>query len=199
MIRRRHGLYIRCGNKIFAAVLKAASASILLAIIQKYYKYISDLRNKDNLNMRRLHEFAPRLKRNQIEGKYVILISRDPVERFRSACVEAEKTVEDAISELGTQKMNQHFVPTSAWLIDGCKLYKFEEHLEDAVRELGLDWPMHDVKGKEKPKPVLTKKQIEAVKLFYAADISLHKSIKKAGQIWTASKTPSVEDILKFR
>ena len=186
IVKQRKGIYIKCGDKIFAAVLKAASGSIVLAILQKYYKNISDLRNRGDINVRRLHSYAPKLKKSQINGKDVVLISRNPIERFRSACVEAEKTVEDAISELGTQKMNQHFVPTSAWLIDGCKLYKFEEHLEDAVRELGLDWPMHNVRGKEKPKPVLTEDQVQKIKIFYAEDFALYNSIKKAGQIWTA-------------
>lgn len=200
MIGKRNETYIKCGDKIYAGVLKAASGSIILAILQKYYRTISDLENRGNINMRRLHFFAPKLKKHQIRGEHVVLISRNPIERFRSACVEAEKTAEEAILELGTKKMNVHFTPTSTWLINGCKLYKFEDHLEDAVKELGLNWPMqHDVKGKGKPKPVLTEEQIEAVESFYEEDLQLYRSIKKAGQIWTASKTPSVEDVLKFR
>lgn len=200
MIKKRKEAYIKCGDKIYASVLKAASGSIILAILQKYYRNISDLENAVDINLRRLHVFAPKLKKPQIRGEHVVLISRDPIERFCSACVEAEKTAEEAILELGTKKMNIHFTPTSNWLINGCKLYKFENHLEEAVKELGLDWPMqHDVKGKRKPKPVLTGEQVEAVESFYEEDLQLHKSIKKAGQIWTASKTPSVEDVLKFR
>jgi len=186
IVEQRKGIYIKCGDKIFAAVLKSASGSIILAILQKYYKNISDLCERGDINMRRLHHFTPKLKKSQINGKDVVLISRNPIERFRSACVEAEETAEEAILKLGKKEMNPHFTTTPNWLVDGCKLYKFEEHLEEAVKELGLEPLPHNVKGKQKPKPVLTEDQVQKIKIFYAEDFALYNSIKKAGQIWTA-------------
>jgi len=197
--KRREGFYVKCGDKIFAAVLKSASGSIILAILEKHYKYISDTNSHIQLDMKRLHLEAPKLRKGQINGKNVILISRNPMERFRSACVEAEKTPEEAINEFGSSKMNPHFIPTSHWLVDGCKLYKFEDHLEEAVKDLGLDWPMPIVKGKKIPKPILTPEQVKSVELFYNEDIILHRSIKKAAQPWEALKKPSVEEVLKFK
>jgi len=193
--------YVKSTEGIYAAVYKAASASILYSIAEKHYKNVlNDHRlPKGDFDLLRVHDIIPKIEKSLISSSQVVLISRDPVERFISACVEQEITPSRALRKLSENDINHHFLPTSDWLVDGCKLYKFEEHLQDAVKDLGLTWPMVKISGKKIKKPKLTKEQIKKIESFYAKDVALYKSIKKAGQIWTASKTPSVEDILKFR
>jgi hypothetical protein len=193
--------YVKCGEKIYAAVYKAASASILYSIAEKHYKNVlhEPRIKKEDFDLFRVHDVIPKFEKSLILGSQVVLISRDPVERFVSACAEMEITPSRALKSLGKDNMNHHFVPTSNWLVDGCRLYKFEEHLQDIVKDLDLTWPMVKISGKKIEKPKLKEVQIKKIERFYAEDVALHKSIKKAGQIWTASKTPSVEDILKFR
>ena len=200
---KKRCFYVKAKGGIYAAVYKAAYASILYSIAEKHYKNVlyNPQIKKEDFNHFRVHDAIPKLKRSLIVGNQVILISRDPVERFISACVETGTNPLRVLKQFREKKkrIDEHFWPTSNWLVDGCRLYKFEEHLQDAVEDLGLNWPMVKIAGKNIKKPELKKEFREEVETIYAEDIALHKSIKKAGQIWTASKTHSVEDILKFR
>jgi len=123
-----------------------------------------------------------------------IIPVRDPVERFRSACAQEGKTADEA---LNAESLSNHFRHTSEWLVDGAKLYKFPEHIDDIAIDLGLDEiaSVNDSATNNGPKPELTPTQIEAVQALYADDIALYESITEAGQVYTAPPAPATEEL----
>lgn len=180
--------YIKSGSAHFALNFKAATSSIARAIVSAHYPDIEDnLINNTSypegltVDNSRWHSQLP--KTETPDGD-VILIVRDPVERFRSACVETGKTPDEALSEQGQK--NNHFWPTSRLLVDGCKLYRFESDLDAAATSLGLSLPLPNIDGGNGEKPTLTPEQLAQVQAIYADDIALYESITEAGQVWVA-------------
>lgn len=187
--------YIKSGVVYFALNFKAATSSITRAIVSTHYSEIEDnLTNNTSypegrsVDNSRWHSQLPK---TEDPDANVVLIVRDPVERFRSACVEAGKTPDEALSEQGQK--NTHFWPTSRLLVDGCKLYRFESDLDDAATALGLTLPLPDIDGGNGEKPDLTPEQLERVQAIYADDIALYESITEAGQVWTKPPTPATD------
>lgn len=178
-------LYFTAGDKFLAFNLKAASSSLARAIATAYY----------NLSVEQLAQ--PKLQGyldivNEPDGE-VILVVRNPVERFRSACAETGKEVDDALTEITNGEHDLHLWPTSRLLVDGCKLYRFESDLDDAAAELGLSLPLPNIDGGNPPKPDLTPEQLARVQAIYADDIALYESITEAGQVWTKPPTPTTD------
>jgi len=189
--------YIKSGSKYFALNFKAASSSIIRAIISSHYPEIEDKlvncstypdgRTADNS---RLHGIIP--KTDDPNGE-VVLIVRDPIERFRSACAETRKTPDEALSEQGQK--NIHFWPTSRFLANDCRLYRFESDLAEAAAALGLSLPLPNIINPNGEKPDLTAEQLLQVQTIYAEDIALYESINETGQIWTTPSTPVTDEM----
>jgi hypothetical protein len=178
-------LYFTAGDKFLAFNPKAASSSLARAIATAYC----------NLSVEQLAQ--PKLQSyldivNEPDGE-VILVVRDPVERFRSACAETGKEVDDALTEITNGEHDLHLWPTSRLLVDGCKLYRFESDLDDAATALGLTLPLPDIDGGNGEKPDLTPEQLARVQAIYADDIALYESITEAGQVWTKPPTPTTD------
>lgn len=189
--------YIKAGSAHFALNFKAATSSIARAIVSTHYPEIEDnLANNTSypegmsVDNSRWHSQLP--KTEKPEGE-VILIVRDPVERFRSACAETGKSPEEALSEQGQR--NNHFWPTSRLLVDGCKLYRFESDLDAAATALGLSLPLTNIAGDNPPKPTLTAEEQAQVESVYADDIALYESITEAGQVWTKPPIPATDEM----
>jgi hypothetical protein len=112
---------------------------------------------------------------------------RDPVERFRSACAQEDRTAAQEISRLERGRQSYHTKPTSSYLCSPSKLYKFPEHIKEIARDLGLD-EIHKINIGEThnhtPKPVLTKEEKKKVEELYAEDLALFNLIENAGQIY---------------
>lgn len=125
-----------------------------------------------------------------------IIPVRDPVERFRSACAQDGVVDVDALLdklEAGDRPSGTfHYKPTSDYLVAGCALYKFPEHIADIAAALGLSEipSVNDSESNNIPKPTLTATQLARVEAIYAADSSLRESVLASGQRYTA---PSVE------
>jgi hypothetical protein len=188
--------YIQSGNAHYALNFKAASSSLVRAIITAHYPEILDhIYNNITYTAgstpenKRFHYKLP--KTENPEGE-VILIVRDPVERFRSACSETGKTPDEALTE--QVQMNNHFWPTSRLLVDGCKLYRFESDLDEAATALGLTLPLPNIDGGSSEKPTLTPEQLTQVQAIYADDITLFESISSAGQVYIATPVPATDD-----
>lgn len=177
--------YIICGDKSYAINLKAASASFISAIVSDHYPVLNDtLLNNTSYaegvtrNNLRLHGLVDKVE--EAVGT-VVMIVRDPVQRFRSACGEMGLTAAE-----GLVSDNEHFRSASSLLKDGTKLYRFESDLSAAATELGLTLPLPNIPSTG-TKPVLTTDELAQVKNKYADDIILHNSITQAGQLWSNS------------
>lgn len=189
--------YIKSGNAYFALNFKAATSSIARAIVSAHYPDIEDnlLNNTSypegvSIENSRWHSQLPKTENPDSD---VVLIVRDPVERFRSACAETGKTPDEALSEQGQR--NMHFWPTSRLLLDGCKLYRFESDLDAAVTALGLAPPLPDIDGGNGPMPDLTPEELSRIQEVYADDITLYESITEAGQTYNAPPVPVTDEM----
>lgn len=121
----------------------------------------------------------------------VLIPVRDPIERFRSACVQNRRTNVTEIDELldlleaGNDRFTQnfHLVPVIAFTEhdQSCKLYKFPDHLDELASEAGLVLPLPLLNSARVDKPVLTQQQQRRVGDYYADDIDLFHSIESPG------------------
>lgn len=174
-----------------AVNLKAASASLSRAIIKSHHPNVERVittppgngngtaypvgKNADNT---RWHGLCPRVESK--DRDQVVLVVRDPIERFRSACAEVGiADVDELLSRLesGTEP-NQHFASQSRFATLNPTLYRFETDLEQLAEDLNLEWPMPNItRQKPNPKPDLTSDQVARVAQIYADDILMHESI----------------------
>ena len=199
--------YIKAGDKVLALNFKAGSSSLIRAIVQAYYPDIEDtITNQthypqgQDANSSRWHYLVDKTESPTVP---VVLVVRNPVERFRSACAETRTVDVDALLgklEAG-DKVNNHFWPTSRLLVDGCKLYRFESDLDDVATELGLTLPLPNITGTGTgTKPDLTPEQLARVEAIYADDIALFNSITEAGQVYVSPPQPlTAEDVAQAK
>jgi hypothetical protein len=140
----------------------------------------------------RLHGICPKV--NPSERQVVLLLVRDPVEKFRSACAESNIPDVDAkltALEAGNQLRDVHFWPQSRLIAGATKLFLFPDHLDDLATEAGLSLPLPDIDGgHDRPKPDLTTEQLARVQAIYADDIALFNSITEPGQVHTIPEPP---------
>jgi len=138
--------------------------------------------------------------------KPVVLLVRDPVERFVSACQQigiSTKDVDAAIESLskgkpvpslakrprrrgdksrpGLLRENIHFRNQHSLAAGETLCFRFPEHLPDVAKLLGIEGDLPKDNAAKRDKPVLTKKQEAAVKALYAEDAALFAAIKKPG------------------
>ena len=161
---------------------KSGSSAIAKAIYLK-------LKNDDQITQQELEAtgagFQHKVLQNQ-DPYFPMIPVRDPVERFRSACAQEDRTAAQEISRIERNRYSFHTKPTSAYLVEGATLYKFPEHIKEIARDLGLDEiaRVNDSNSNNSPKPILTDDEIKRVEELYADDISLYNSIENAGQIY---------------
>lgn len=181
--------YYQTPTHAVAVNYKVASASLARAIIATYHPDTdsvlttppgngngTDYPDGHNADTIRWHEQCPKI--DPSEREHVVLLIRDPIEKFRSACAESDITDVDALLdklEAGDSR-NVHFWPQSRF--EGItKYYRFESDLEQMANDLGLDWPLPNITkpgGSKTPKPNLTPDQLTRVKTIYAEDLALH-------------------------
>lgn len=125
---------------------------------------------------------------NNPVGK-TLLAFREPVTRFASTVayleMDAEKTItilendECAVVDKASVKLrtNVHFAPQFPLINSETTIYKFPDRLKDMCLDADLDWPMETVNEGKNKKPVLTDKQIERIKAFYAEDVKIFSSL----------------------
>jgi hypothetical protein len=183
-----------------AVNFKVGSATLARAIIAAHHPDINSVmttphgagngtaypagKSADNM---RMHSFCPKLA-DPKDRPVTLLAVRDPVEKFRSACVESKVSDVDAkLTELETNGFTRdvHFWAQSR-LLEGneIKLYRFPSDLDALATEAGLSLPLPDIDGGNDSgtKPTLTSKQLERVQAIYADDIALYESITEVGQ-----------------
>jgi hypothetical protein len=129
--------------------------------------------------------------------KTVLLLIRNPIDRFVSGVAYLEQDIEKVLHGLETNdqqfvieklpiniRQNTHFIKQS-WLVYGeTKLYKFPDDLEQFCTAAQLDWPLEKINEGKHQKPKLTLEQMNRIENYYAEDVALWKylcNLKKAG------------------
>jgi hypothetical protein len=131
--------------------------------------------------------------------KPVVLLVRDPVERFASACQQTgQEDIDAAIDSLvkdkpvnGKARMGRpghlrddvHFCKQSECVCGETHLFRFPDHLPQAAALIGLEGELPKANEAKRPKPKLTKAQEAKVRAYYAEDQSLFESIKQPGKV----------------
>lgn len=113
------------------------------------------------------------------DGYEKILVSRDPIERFRSACGRTGKTPETAISELELNIVDPHFKRLTDDKWD--KIFRFPDQLEELAEYLEIP-PLLELNASE-TKPDLTQDQIDFVLVYYAVENTIWNSIQDSNLI----------------
>jgi hypothetical protein len=172
-----------------AAIPKSGSSAIARAIhfaAKPNFKVISASRDGEMVERIMGNPGWQALAAKTTEPSNPIIPVRDPVERFRSACAQENKTADEALALLDEGKASQHFRKQSDWVTPNCRLAKFPEHLSFIATELGLEDipPVNESETHNGPKPDLTPDQTTRVQTIYADDIALYASITEAGQAY---------------
>jgi hypothetical protein len=198
--------YFQTPSHAIAVNFKVASGSIARAVIGAFYPQKERLittphgaghgtaypagKNADNT---RWQSLAPT---ESEPSQPVLLLVRDPIEKFRSAC--AESGIEDVYAKLAALQngwgRDAHFWPQARLCKGQGRLYAFPDHLEAFAADAGLAYPLPTVPSRARaPKPDLTADQLATLATIYAEDIALFRIIASAGQTYTAPPEPATE------
>jgi hypothetical protein len=190
-------MYFICGDKLLAFNAKCATSTFCWAIIRQYYpETLYILENKTQwANGRRAedqqhHRHVP--TRATPYKHQVAQIVREPVDRFCSAAgfmnltnrFGIEPVLNDLVNETselegirGTIAANIHFKKQSRF--SGDITYFRMNQLQECADFLGLKVPLKTINTTRHEKPVLTPKQKDLVRDFYADDVALWESIQE--------------------
>jgi hypothetical protein len=198
-------IYLDTPQAAVALNFKVGSASISRAVIAAHHPEVETMLNTPSGTGRgvaypagksaddtRWHSVCPKIDPSEREA--VLLLVRDPVEKFRSACAESNVSDVDAkLTALETDwGRDVHFWPQSRLLFGTTKLYLFPDHLDNLATDAGLSLPLPDIAGDHnRPKPNLSPEQLARVQAIYADDIGLFNSITEPGQVHVVPEPPA--------
>ena len=194
---------------------KVASTALAFSIVQKYYpERLTETLERHKKNIEGLSpEFIKTLPESIQRTIYndkcdsvafwqsvcltekkpnppILLLVREPVDRFKSAVAHLQIDPEVTISALENndkmifQKLlrnarnDTHLLPQHIYNGPQTKCYRFPDQLENLCRDAELDWPLPKVNEGKQVKPILTDEQIKRVEAYYAEDVELYRSIK---------------------
>lgn len=132
-----------------------------------------------------------------IPFKPIILIVRDPINRFLSAMVHLNlANVELCVNSLKNHefvefKKNKkrrliedvHFQHQHEKIFGETHLFKFQEHFDDVLHLLEIEETIPHLNKAKKEKPILTKEQEAFLLEYYKEDLKLFESIDKPNKI----------------
>lgn len=197
--------YIKVGFKFYAFNLEAGSSELVKAIVSKHYPVGEDLmRNGPEYPEGSIAEdisWRIRVERLPEPEGEVVLVVRDPVDKFLATCGKRGIGIETIDFILNTLENavfdDPYFLPQVSFTAFGCKLYRFEEHLDTAAAALSLDTPLPRVTEITAPY-ALSDSQVQRIKAIYAGDLELHASIMEPGQAFSPKpEEPSNEQKLQ--
>lgn len=188
-------LYFDTPNYHVALNPKVGSSSLSLAILKQFYTeqyrklFNASYPEGHSILSKRWHALVPKVTQ---ATKPVVLLIRDPVERFRSAMAQIRLSDVEGTLELlrqdgfvsranGRRRRrlwdDEHFVPQYRKAVGTVHLFRFPEHLERAANLIGLDLPLPSVNEASRPKPMLTNEQVVKVEQWYSRDCELYENI----------------------
>jgi hypothetical protein len=148
-----------------------------------------------------LHSFVPSTK---TPDRPVLMLVRSPLDRFLSGVAYLELDLDAAIRSLTTGERvpgnrghrkggirtdtNIHFIPQATMPYGETHLFRFPDHLEEAVAALGMTLPRR-MNVTPRPKASATEQQRQAILAHYAADVEMYDSITHPNTV-IAAPTP---------
>jgi hypothetical protein len=186
-------MYFITPNYSVAINPKVGSSSLALGIIRKFYPEINeriqtaDYPSHISPETMLWHRLLPK----EIEPtKQVVLIIREPIERFISACSfmklnNAELAIDSLISgtsifNTNNKKIivseNVHFKKQKRLFRENAILFSIE-NIDEAAQLIGLDLPLFRVNKSDTEKLTLTSEQKNILINFYQEDLELYDSL----------------------
>lgn len=183
--------YFIAGEKLLAFNAKCCTSALVREIIRTYHpeaeQIISNASYPDGVTVdtAQHHRWCP----SRINpDRPVVVVVRDPVDRFRSAMAQVGLTDADAVlqefaDEAGNVtdrngrkiSANIHFLRQTRF--QGVLTYYPMQRVDEAAAALGLITPLpHSNEAAEKPE--LTTAQEQAVREWYADDVALWESLQ---------------------
>lgn len=183
-------MYVDTPEYCFAINPKTGCTSILSLIYSKYYDNTIDIAF-DNAN-----HYILRSRFYTVPFKPVILIIRDPIDRFLSAMDQVGlDDVESCLDSLTSHKKimyqgkmrrvseDAHFRHQYSLIFGQTHLFRFLDHYDDILRLLNIESPMVHLNKAKGLKPTLSSSQRLAIINHYAEDMELYDSIKTPNTI----------------
>jgi hypothetical protein len=146
-----------------------------------------------------LHSFVPSTR---TPTKPVVLLVREPLDRFLSGVAYLQIDLADAIRSLttgekvvcGRKRKNQqiavnkniHFKQQSSMPFGETHLFRFPDHIAEAAALIGMTLPPK-INVTPRPKPSVTPMQSRAILDYYAKDVALFQSIAAPNTVIVAS------------
>lgn len=156
-------------NKTFAWAPRSGSTAILRALTTTFFpEQLAIPVSTPNGVDPDPHCLCPSAS-SPTDGNELVILLRDPVERFRSACARTNKTPEEGLASLSS---NAHFTPYSEWfyrLPSTFTAFSFETEFDACTTYLGVGVIPQENEGQNKP--TLNSEQLTAVQEAYASDI----------------------------
>jgi hypothetical protein len=181
-------IYFKAGNYAVGCNWKVASSSVVYAILQKFYplnlesvRVIQGKPATDELKSQsRLHMVCPKIV--PTPSTPVVVLFRDPVDKFLAACAETGVTAGEVdlaiqLQESQSRLKNIHFMEQHTFLTPNCTVFKFPDRLEEFCALVGLDYPLPVINTGSAAKPELAPEQEARVRQIYARDCEIFASL----------------------
>jgi len=199
-------MYFKTPNHSVAVVPKAGSASLALAIVSAFYPeqraridaaHYPEGRSPESTSW---HVIVPKEVNPSMP---VVMVARDPVERFRSACAFMMASDVDAVldsleggspfsGKRGRKidaRRDEHFSRQEPLATEGATVFSMDD-IELAAQMIGLESPMIRVNEGTAEKPTLTPEQESRVLAHYADDKAFYDAIPQGGMVYARARGP---------
>lgn len=162
--------YVLPNNVYIARNPRVASMAIAQAIMQTYYLLFT----KNCLSPVDFWNICPT---TETPTGTILLLVRDPIDKFLSAVAGAEINADDAIDNLDKGLgSNIHFDEQSKFASVATNIYKYPEELPAFCKAAGLPFPLPFVNETTVDKAVLTPAQLIKLQQHYSTDEVLFAS-----------------------
>lgn len=183
-------MYIDTPNYSFAINPKTGALSISYLIYKEFYDAEHDQPYGNAM------QYMKKCNLHEVPFKPVILLVRDPIERFLSAMVHVGLTdVDECLDSLIYGKRillfyklrrvceDYHFCKQSALVFGETHVFKSPNNLREAADLIGITAELVHLNKAKGPKPNLNSVQLDRLKKYYLEDIEFYNSINQVGQI----------------
>jgi hypothetical protein len=170
-------MYYLTPNHAVAINKKVASSALAKGILETFYPHVyqgilNQFNGKPGFN--EWQRFCPK---SHLPHLPIVMIIRNPVDRFCTAVQQVKTTVEEALNGLeinGIWSQNEHFIHQFP-LIENkdFTLFRFED-INKAADHLGIKLTLLNKARREKP--ILSVEQENRVRQYYIKDVELYNS-----------------------
>ncbi|MDE2233603.1 MAG: hypothetical protein KGJ90_05900 [Patescibacteria group bacterium] len=151
---------------------ESGSNSTAMAIVQSFYPERIPQEIEADWHWRSLVEVTHN------PDKPVLMLMRDPIEKFKAVISMFGLDVDYVIDNLGKEIPDideMYFAPQTDYINTQMSIFKFPDQIAEFCKEAGFSVPFPMLKVSNKEKPELSGSQLSKLEQFYKADIAYIK------------------------